>query len=621
MVLQMRAVTLCWLRRRCFSTCTVYLCNNKEALASSVSKLQIKELAKLDVPIEKVSLSRGLAMNKFEKDFMIFPEYADTDDVKAIQGFTEVLRKSLELSVDHGELETHGSLTDSVKAALQDSAVFSALIPSSYDGLGLGHKDQMKVFEDLNIDWNVYANVASMKSFVNTLLLFGSEQLKEKYFPLVASGKCRPIIAFVDDPSPSSSAEVIGEGRTNCVLRIANTKCIGMHNANVALVFARAKDGNDSCYIIDHSELKEADKWEFKRDETVGLKAFDVGSLDLLASISDDQLVGKMGQGSEIRDELVCSQRLPLAAATVGYGKRLLHDLASLCNKTPSSKKDNALVSDESIIQYTTTDFALKLYILESASYYLAGLLDERLPVVLDIENALIHRLTRDVLHSSMTTCVDLAGLRSVNPALEFEKNIRDVATLLSMSREEASVESVAIATLSSWSSIGHKRVVSSLKRLFGQEKLEDEMRNPKLTHYIAEHAHPSLQMACQDLEFSMSRVNNVISKLMSELGKNLEKDYATLDRLVSVLQNHLAMVAVISRASRSYSIGLRNSDVELAWATFICSRLSRENWFLLEELNDYFGLLRLNPSLLNVGRAVFDMGGYQIESPLERNW
>ncbi|VDK63380.1 unnamed protein product [Cylicostephanus goldi] len=146
-------------------------------------------------------------------------------------------------------------------------------------------------------------------------------------------------------------------------------------------------------------------------------------------------------------------------------------------------------------------------------------------------------------------------------------------------------------------------------------------MDNPRLTHYIAEHAHPSLQMACQDLEFSISRVNNVITKLINEQGKNLDKDYATLDRLVTVLQNHLAMVAVISRSSRSYSIGLRNSDIEIAWSTFICSKLSRENWFLLKELDDYFGLLRLNPSLLNVGRAVFDMGGYQIESPLERNW
>ncbi|KAK6750543.1 hypothetical protein RB195_002487 [Necator americanus] len=617
----MRAVSLYSLRRRCLSRCAVYLCGSKEDTVPSVSKLQIKEIVKSDVPIEKVSLSRGLAMNRFEKDFIIYPEYTDTDDVKAIQGFTEVLKKSLELSIDHGYLEKHRCLSDSVKAALQDSAVFSALIPSSYNGLGLGYKDQAKIFEVLSTDWNVYANVASVKSLVNILLLFGSEEMKEKYFPLLVSGKCRPVIAFVDESSFTSSAELIGGTRTNSFLKIENLCCTGMHNANVALVFATAKGGYYSCYIIDRSELKEEDKWEFKRNETIGLKGFDVGYLNLQASVNDNQLVGNLGQANEVRDELVSTGRLPLAAATVGYGKRLLHDLALFCNKTPSTRKENALLSDEPSIQQTTTEFSLKLYVLESASYYLAGLLDERIPVVLDIENALIHRLTRDVLRSSINTCLDLAGLQSTNPSLQFEKNTRDVATLLSMSREESNVESIAIATLSSWSSIGQKRVVSSLKRLFGQEKLADEIRNPKLTHFIAEHAHPSLQMACQDLEFSMSRVNNVISKLISEQGKNLERDHASLDRLVTVLQNHLAMVAVISRSSRSYSIGLRNSDVELAWATFICSRLSRENWFLLEELNDYFGLIRLNPSLLNVGRAVFDMGGYQIESPLERNW
>lgn len=120
--------------------------------------------------------------------------------------------------------------------------------------------------------------------------------------------------------SSSSSAEIIGEGRTNSMLRIGNTRCIGMHNANLALVFATTvsnesyssccfryvffwflhvfrglhvfievefsknsesmqlffqKDGHNSCYIIGHSDLKEGDKWEFKRDETVGLKAFD----------------------------------------------------------------------------------------------------------------------------------------------------------------------------------------------------------------------------------------------------------------------------------------------------------------------------------------------------------
>lgn len=49
--------------------------------------------------------------------------------------------------------------------------------------------------------------------------------------------------------------------------------------------------------------------------------------------------------------------------------------------------------------------------------------------------------------------------------------------------------------------------------------------------------------------------------------------------------------------------------------------RLARDNWFQLEALSDYFGLIRLNPSIINAGRAVLDMGGYPIESPIERNW
>ncbi|KAK5981042.1 Acyl CoA DeHydrogenase [Trichostrongylus colubriformis] len=622
----MRPVLLNWIRRRPLTRCASNFGVKNEAAVPAASKFQIKDVAVSDTPIEKVSLSRGLVMNKFEKDFMIYPEYTDTDDVKAIQGFTEVLRKTLQLTVDHKELEKQGSLTDAVKGALNDSTVYAALTPSEYGGLGLGYKDRVKMFEDISMDWNIYANVAAVNALANTLLLFGSTELKEKYFPFITSGKCRPVIAFVDDSSDSSTAEVIGGARTKSLIRLENTRCIGMHNANLAIVFASSahhdtKEKYYSCYLIDRSELKETDQWEFKRDETSGLKACDIGSLTVSISLTEEHLIGELGQGVEVRDELASINCLPLAAASAGYGKRLLNGLAAFCNRTPSARRENDLLSNDPGLQYTTTEFALKVYALESASYYLAGLLDERLPVVLDIENALIHKLTRDVLRSSVFTCVDLAGLRALDPAFHFEKDIRDVTTLLSLSREESMVESVAIATLSSWASVSHKRIANSLKRLLRQETLEDELRYPKLKHYIAEHAHPSLQAACQDLEFSMSRVHNVISKMVAETGKNVQHDFATLDRLVTVIQNHLVMVAVISRASRSYSIGLRNSDVEIAWTTFICARASRENWFLLEALNDYFGLIRLNPSLVNVGKAIFDMGGYQIESPIERNW
>ncbi|WKY03242.1 hypothetical protein Q1695_004747 [Nippostrongylus brasiliensis] len=622
----MRPVLLKCTGRRSLLRCGIRFCSSKEAIAPSASKLQIRNIAPSEVPVEQISLSRGLVMNKFEKDFLIYPEYSDTDDVKSIQGFTDVLKKSLALTVDHDEIEKNGSLTDSVKGSLNDNAVFAALSPSTFGGLGLGFKDRVKIFEDLSVNWNIYANVEAVNSLVNTLLLFSSDEMKEKYFPLINSGKCRPIIAIGDETCTSSNCEVIGGNRTTSIIKVDNLRCMGMHNANLVVLFAtsahhESKEKHFSCYLIDRSELSDVDKWEFKREDTTGLKAFDVGILNLSATLNPDHMIGNIGQGEEIRDEIASSSSLTQAAAAVGYGKRLLKDLAVICNRTPNARKVNAMLSDDSGIQYSATEFALKVYVLESVSYYLAGLLDENLPVVLDIENTLIRKLTRDLLRSSISASIDIAGLRAIDPAFHLEKNIRDVATLLSLSREESAVESIAIAALSSWASVGQKRITNSIRRLFGHGKVEDDLRTPKLTHYIAEHAHPSLKLACQDLEFSISRVNAVISKLIAESGKNVQHDFATLDRLVTVIQNHLAMVAVISRSSRSYSIGLRNSDIEIAWATFICSRASRENWFLLEALNDYFGLLRLNPSLLNVGRAVFDMGGYQIESPIERNW
>ncbi|VDK53611.1 unnamed protein product [Anisakis simplex] len=40
-----------------------------------------------------------------------------------------------------------------------------------------------------------------------------------------------------------------------------------------------------------------------------------------------------------------------------------------------------------------------------------------------------------------------------------------------------------------------------------------------------------------------------------------------------------------------------------------------------MNTLLDYFGLVRFNPSMLQIGRAALDLGGYCLESPIEKNW
>lgn len=79
------------------------------------------------------------------------------------------------------------------------------------------------------------------------------------------------------------------------------------------------------------------------------------------------------------------------------------------------------------------------------------------------------------------------------------------------------------------------------------------------------------LQYACRDLEQTMSRLNIVLGKVTAEQGKHLETDFAALCSISSVVENNLGMVAAISRASRSYSIGLRNADLEVCAFCFLC--------------------------------------------------
>ncbi|GMT25522.1 hypothetical protein PFISCL1PPCAC_16819 [Pristionchus fissidentatus] len=596
--------------------------------SSSIASTKMDSLLTGDIPIEKRSLTRGLAMNKFEKDFMIYPEYTDTDDLRTIEGFVKVLHETLDRTVDERALEKAGELSADVIAALRASEISGCFIPKDFGGLGLTYKDMMRINEELSIDWSIATHSTVTHMVSSLILLYGTEAQKEKYLPIIASGKCRPAITFPTAiGSLSATSEVHGTSVSGLdgMLMAENVKAYGADKANLLLAFAYVKDASKQlslrCFIIDRPTMGEGEKWETRRDGTLGLKAVDVSRVTLTAAVTEQSVLGDSGK--EVASEALSCTRMPLSAAAVGYGKRVLEDIARIANETESGITPGLSLANHSHVHRIVSQLSLQLYALESVVYYLAGLLDEKLPLVVDVESALVHRLTRAFLRSTTTALLEILGTRAVDSRELFEKRIRDVATLMALFDESDSVEQVAMSTMSTWTSRQGKqsRCYSTLRRLLGAEKTMADLRDPKLQHFIAEHAHPSLQLACQELEHSMVRLDAVLNKLLSTDGKQVQADYQSLERLVQVLENNLVMVCTIARASRSYSIGLRNADAELAWTTWLATERSRESWLHLNELCDYFGLIRMNSSLLKSGRSVLEWGGYRIESPMERNW
>uniref|UniRef100_A0A8R1DQB3 Acyl-CoA_dh_N domain-containing protein n=1 Tax=Caenorhabditis japonica TaxID=281687 RepID=A0A8R1DQB3_CAEJA len=324
---------------------------------SDKSKFAIRTLDN-STPVEKRSLSRGFAMNKFEKDFMIYPEYTDSDDVRNIEGFVDVLRKSLELSVDPKQIEKDGNLSAEVLETLRSNAVFSLAVGKDFGGIGMNNKDISKVFEELSVDWNVYSNAHVSLLAANLVTIYGSDEQKEKYLPGLVSGKLRPSISIVKD-SVSGKCEQTAGPTGKSMLNGENIRVVGHHNANFHFVFANNR-GEQTCFLLNESELQTTDKIKFTRDETFGLKAIDIGKLELTALVTDKNVLGVAGNGAEIASELTGSGRMPFAAATIGMARRTLRELSHFCNRTPSRVTDRSTLADDSRSQRIVTDLALK---------------------------------------------------------------------------------------------------------------------------------------------------------------------------------------------------------------------------------------------------------------------
>ncbi|VDN24905.1 unnamed protein product [Gongylonema pulchrum] len=75
-----------------------------------------------------------------------------------------------------------------------------------------------------------------------------------------------------------------------------------------------------------------------------------------------------------------------------------------------------------------------------------------------------------------------------------------------------------------------------------------------------------------------MWRLNLMLNMLLSNHGKAILSDYSALSGISKVVECNLGMVTVIARASRSYSVGLRNGDLEVLFV--ISSSGSNVNCF-----------------------------------------
>jgi acyl-CoA dehydrogenase family protein 9 len=602
-----------------------YRCVSSEVTKPKSAEIIARES---NLPIERTSLTRGLALNRFEKDFVIYPEFTDTDDVVNIKQYVTKLQDDLSAAwADHKNSKAEG-IPDNVLAVLLKNGVFQTFVPKEYGGVGLSNKELLCMNEALGVDLSTYMFVNQSYIATRLIQIFGSDEQKDRYLSKLASFQLKPAICMAD-LSTGETMTVINFSGIGNKMEGSKTDVINGDIADIFIIFAydkseKGKDNAYTCYLVDKSEIKDGKINVTEKKQTLGLRHINLTQVSFTdVPVSDANVLGGYGSGKAVSNELLAYGNFYLGAAVVGFMKKLLCELTYQANTTIQG---NHRLAENLAIQRTLANTAMNTFILESVIYYLGGLLDEGLVLSTDIENAIIQLWINKVLREGLATTTQVAGTAATDESSVYDKMTRDINTLLSITLSDVSlVKTISLSMLVSWieetSFKSSFLKANTFKNIVEKASKQTAWKNPKLKHFIAEHVHPSLEPGCRQLEYTMTRLDTVLSCMVDDSGDHIKQDIVSLTSLSTVLQNNFAMLATIARASRSYSIGLKNCDIELAWALQFCHTAARQSEAELEFILEHFGFVRTNPTIANVGAAVVEFGGYPIERPIERNW
>ena len=341
--------------------------------------LELAEAAR-DPLEDRGSFASNLFIGRYDFD-RIYPWPAQSaEDRAAGESFLQNLETYLR--------DRTGEIPPENFAGLAQIGAFGIKVPQKYGGLGLSQYNYGRAAVLLGSwDGNVAALVSAHQSIwvAQPLLLFGTEEQKQKYLPRVAGGE---ISAFAlteshagSDPATMSlRAEPTPDG-SEFVLNGEKLWCTNGVKAGVLVVMARTPPklvgGKERKQItafivdVDTPGLKIAYRCRF-----MGLRALYNAVVNFKdVRVSRENIIGGEGKGLKVALTTLNTGRLTLPAACVGVSKRLLE----ISRKWASERVQWGVpIGQHAAIAGKIAEMAGSVFAMEAMTFLSSSLLDRK---------------------------------------------------------------------------------------------------------------------------------------------------------------------------------------------------------------------------------------------------
>jgi alkylation response protein AidB-like acyl-CoA dehydrogenase len=349
-------------------------------------------------------------------DFPFTPEHHMLRDMA--RDFTNTEIRPLAASIDHNE-----EIPASLLKKIADVGLFGTSIPEEYGGGGFGKVGFCIAQEEVaRVCGSTGATIGAHQSIgAQAILVGGSEELKKKYLPRLASGELLAAFALTEADAGSDSFNLSTRAEKKGNTWVLNGEKVWITNGSIAdvfSVFARTEKGITGFVV----EKNFGGVSVGKNEKKLGIKGSVTNTIAFEnVEIPEENIIGTDGRGFLVAMETLNSGRLGLGAACFGASKEMLELSVAYAKQR---KQFGEPIAKFQAIQFMLSDMATSIYAMENMVYKAAFKLDRHEDITMDA--AIVKLYCSEAVSQIADNALQIHGGMGFSAELPLERFYRD---------------------------------------------------------------------------------------------------------------------------------------------------------------------------------------------------
>ncbi len=537
-------------------------------------------------------------------DELVFPyPHMDKEEEENLNLIRDTIHKFCESYVDSPKFDREEKFPEDVINGMKELGLFGIVIPEEYGGFGLSTTAYVKILEEVaSFDGSMALIIGAHQSIgLKGLLLYGTEEQKQKYLPKLATGEMLAAFALTEPGAGSDAAGI----KTRAVrdekkgVYVLNGNKMWITNGGVAdffTIFAKeeidvpgeGKKDKISAFIV----TRDMGIQSGKKEENMGIRATSTAELILEnVEVPIENLLGEQGKGFKVAMEILNTGRVGLAGGNIGGSKTALKYV--LNHVKERHQFGRPLISFE-IIREKVAQIALRIFAAESMVYLATSLID-RGNIDFSLETAICKVYSTDTLLRNANDCLQMAGGIGYSREYPYEQWVRDarINTIF-----EGTNEIMRIFTaLSGIQERGE--YLKKIGKAFSDPIKGFGLLTDYAMHYMKDRltkeripdVHPALTNAKADFEEWAKNLHITAERILVKYGKHIIKKQIIQYRIADAAIDLFGMIASISRVDDCIRIkGEENCQKMITLCNTFCGqawRRVRRNLLMIDKNDD----------------------------------